>query len=301
MPVAAAASGASLVGNLVGGGKAASAQNNATNQAAAQQQQVMQLINNYVSSVSPAVSQMVQGLLSGSNPISQAITGALGNLTSTAGAAANFGTSAPNTTLENYNGLKPAELQALTTNAAASGMSDIATAESQGAFGANQNAAISNALQKNQQAAESAAVNVGSNAASSEEQAQSAAASNALGGLQTATSGYGAAGNTGVNQLNATNQGVTSSLNLLNPNSSGAQPLTQLATGNQNTASSYGNPYGPAANSAGQVLSNLGGNGGSTATNNSLLSMLYGPGGSAGAPNLSLLPTTQPDLPQLSP
>jgi len=295
--------GVSTVGNVVSGGKNAGAQNNATNEAAAQQAQTMQIINQYLGSVSPTVSSMVQGLLSGSNPISQAITSAIGSLTGASGTAANygstaanygnsasnqavagFGTGTENTALSNFNGLQPEELNALTTNAANSGLSDIATAESQGAFGANSNAAVMNALEKNQQASESAAVNVGAAASSAELGAQEAAASNALGGLESANStglsglstgisglgtsisGYGTAAGAGNAQLNATNSGITGAENLLNPNSAGANTLTQLSGQNTNAAAAYGNPYAPAVNSAAQTVSALGTGGKNSST-----------------------------------
>lgn len=182
-----ASAGVGLAGNIIGGGKAAGAQQGATQEAQAQQNQVMQLVQNYLGTVAPQVQQLVSSL-------------------------------------SNWNGLKPQELNALTTNAAASGQSDINTARSQGAFGANQNAAIGNELEKNQLASEGAAVNIGSNASQQE-----------LGALQS----------------------IPSALNLLNPTASGANTLAGLSENNQQTAQGYGNPYGNAANSLGSLLNTV--------------------------------------------
>ena len=216
-----ASAGVSTVGNLVGGGKAAKSQNAAEQAAAQQQQQAMQMIQQYVQQAAPVVQSLVSGLFTGSNPYVQQQNQTISQL-------------------GNWQGLKPQEMNALTTNAANSGMSDIRTAQSQGAFGANQNAAIQSALDKNRQGADSAAVNVGSNAAGQE-----------LGALQSA-------GSLGGSLLNSVIGGIGSSLGLLSPSQTGVGNLSSMANANASTAASYGNPYQAATNSLGGGLAQLG-------------------------------------------
>jgi len=205
--------GASLVGNLVGGGKASSAQNNATNQATQEQNQVMSMVNNFINQATPTIQGLVQQL-------------------------------------QGWSGLKPQELTALTANAAASGNSDIQTAQSRGAFGANQNAAIGSALTQNQQTSELAASNVGAAAASQE-----------LSALQS----------------------IPSAENVLNPSNAGGGLLTGLSGQNQSYAEGIGNAWAPASSSLGSLGSILQ-NGKSTSTasnpyNSGVLSSPYGWGG----------------------
>lgn len=322
MAAGAALSGVSTVGNLVGGGKASQAQNNATNQAAQQAsmaqgniQQAMGMVSNYIGSISPAIQSLVGGLISGDNGYAtnqrgyadQA--GAFGNSAAntplsgfssstsnknvagfgdsdTNKSLAAFGDSDTNKALTDFNGLKPEELSALTDNAARSGNSDIATAQSRGAFGANQNAAIGSALRDNQLTSENAAINIGSAASQQELSAKTAAnsaalagktsaASNALSGLESAnnaslSSKTSAASNalTGLGQAqqtygNLVNQqiGGVQQLGMLNPNTTpataGANTLAGLSSASQASAAGYGNPYAPASASGGQFLNSL--------------------------------------------
>lgn len=182
--------GISAVGNMVGGKGAAKAQQSAQDQANQENQQAMQMITNFQKMAAPVVSSLVSSLA-------------------------------------NWSGLKPQEMSALTTNAAASGMSDIATAQSRGAYGANQNATILEALRSNQQGAEGAAVNVGAQAAQQE-----------LSALQS----------------------IPSALNVLNPVSGGANTAAGMGQASGQTAAGYGNPYAPAITSIGQLLAGSSGN-----------------------------------------
>lgn len=188
MPASAAiGAGTSLVGNLVGGGKASSAQSQASNQAAQQQQQVMNMISGFQQYAAPLISNLV-GTLSG------------------------------------WTGINPSVLGALTTNSANAGMSDIKTAESQGAFGANQNAAAEEALFKNQQQTGTNMVNAASQASQQE-----------LGAMES----------------------IPGAINTLNPVQGGSNTLSGLSSSNQQTAAGYGNPWAPAAGSIGTGLSLL--------------------------------------------
>ena len=70
--------------------------------------------------------------------------------------------------LSNWTGIKPEELANLITTIGNAGKSDIATAESQGAYGANQNAVIESELDKNRLNAQASGVQIAANASQQE-------------------------------------------------------------------------------------------------------------------------------------
>ena len=319
-PVSLALGGVSTIGNMVGGKNQANQQQQAAN---AQQQVNQQLLNQeqqltapFLQQVAPGVKSLLQGVNSGkmTNGISQQIGGvnkAANNLSGFGGSAQNqqlsnygssganqavagFGSNPLNQALAGLNGLKQPELNALTTNAANSGMSDINTLLSLGGGGANQNALAAQSLLKNQMGADSAAVNIGSNASQQEISAAEAAAQNALSGLQTADQ-YGLQGlqvGTG-NALSGLQSGLgglesgvgeqqalfnsriganQSLLGLLSPPSNGLSALGGLSQQYGSQATAGGNPYSAGMNSLGGL--------GSTIQNT-----LNGKGGSTGGPS----------------
>ncbi len=298
MPVAAPiAAGVGGLGSLIGGAKGASAQQQQANAASglygSEEKVINQALLPYLQSMLPTANSLGQYLstqVPGAVGATQTAANELGSynplqiggLGNTISSLSNFSNpnmqSAQNTigTLSNYNALSPAQMAALTSSLGQSGLSTINSIKNSLGSSANPNALVQSLMNTNAQNAENTTLGLGSQVASQDLGALTAAGQLASGlsgqqlsGLQSAgTLGLGASGQTlsGLSNAGSLAQALAqmgisgiSGLSGLagNLSSQSLSGLGQLGANYQNAATSAGNPYASAFGGLSTIIGSL--------------------------------------------